>query len=89
MDAKQNKAEYFYDSYNRVTLIKIKRHEWVVPAWPPGAPGSLIERPEQKMVFVYDSNSEPGFNLRWVWAHAEGRDGLRRIDGRFDGGDGV
>ena len=60
VDAKQNRVEYYYDSYKRVTLIK--RFEWVVPPpWPPSSPG-LVERPEQKTVFVYDSNSEPGFN---------------------------
>jgi len=52
VDAKQNRVEYTYDNYKRVTLIK--RFEWVVPSWPPGAPGSLVERPEQKTVFQYD-----------------------------------
>ena len=60
VDAKQNRVEYSYDAYKRVTLIK--RFEWVVPSWPPNSPGSLVERSEQRTVFQYDSNSEAGFD---------------------------
>ena len=54
-DAKQNRVEYYYDNYKRVTLIK--RFEWVVPF---GGTGSLVERPEQAARFYYDSNPVGG-----------------------------
>ncbi|MFN0103858.1 MAG: hypothetical protein ACKV2U_17470, partial [Bryobacteraceae bacterium] len=72
VDARNNKVTYTYDTYKRVTSIR--RYEWVIPSWPPGSPGSYVERAEQMTNFVYDGNGDAGFgatNLAGRLAYVE------------------